>query len=100
MNIRPVRNHYDEWVKRALSLWLKELGDTQLDARVAGESRRIDVLFTERHHRPAVRRRLGELGEVARDTVAFEHFSRQPDPHEVKSCVTTLAREFRGPLLA
>src|SRR5437879_1722716 len=49
---QQVRTRHDEWGKRALSLWLKELGDVVLDARVAGESRRGDVLYTERrnHH--------------------------------------------------
>ena len=67
-----VRTRHDEWGKRALSLWFKELGDVEIDARVAGESRRGDVLYTERRGHPGRRRRLGVLGELARGHVLFE----------------------------
>src|SRR5262249_15373570 len=73
--------------KRALSLWLKELGDVQLDARIAGESRRGDVLYTERRESPAYRRRLGTLGDLARGCVLFEPFRNPPTPVELKGCV-------------
>jgi hypothetical protein len=82
-----VRTRHDEWSKRALSLWLSELGDVQLDARIAGESRRGDVLYTERRSSPAHRRRLGTLGELARGHVLFEPFRNAPTLVELKSCV-------------
>jgi hypothetical protein len=82
-----VRTRHDEWSKRALSLWLSELGDVQLDARIAGESRRGDVLYTERRSSPAHRRRLGTLGELARGHVLFEPFRNAPTLAELKSCV-------------
>ncbi len=65
-----IRTRHDEWVKRALALWLDELGDVEIDARVAGESRRGDVLFTEGRPKPGHRRRLGTLGELARGQVS------------------------------
>lgn len=73
-----VRTRHDEWGKRALSLWLKRLGDVQLDARIAGESRRGDVLYTERRKDTVYRRRLGLLGELARGRVLFEAFQNPP----------------------
>jgi hypothetical protein len=69
-----VRTLHDEWGKRALSLWLGDLGDVQIDARIAGESRRGDVLYTERRRGDARRRKLGVLGEIARGIVLFEFF--------------------------
>jgi hypothetical protein len=82
-----VRTRHDEWGKRALSLWLKALGDVELDARVAGESRRGDVLYTERRSRPVHRRKLGILGELARGRVLFELFRNPPTHLELQSCV-------------
>src|SRR4051812_39065907 len=82
-----VRTFHDEWSKRALSLWLKELGDVVLDARIAGESRRGDVLFTERRKRAAYRRKLGTLGELAHGRVLFEPFRNPLTVPELKSCV-------------
>jgi len=82
-----VRTRHDEWSKRALSLWLKELGDVVLDARIAGESRRGDVLFTERRKRAAYRRKLGTLGELAHGRVLFEPFRNPLTVPELKSCV-------------
>ena len=72
-----VRTRHDEWVKRAFALWLGDLGDVVLDARLAGQSRRGDVLYTERYGRPALRRKLGTLGDLARGEVLFE-ISRNP----------------------
>src|ERR1043165_5914613 len=95
-----VRTRHDEWGKRALSLWLEALGDVELDARVAGESRRGDVLYTERRSVPAHRRRLGTLGELARGRVLFELFRNPPTLSELQSCVLKAvdltAREARG----
>jgi hypothetical protein len=95
-----IRTRHDEWGKRALSLWLKELGDVQLDARVAGESRRGDVLYTERRNLPVHRRKLGTLGELARGRVLFELFRNPPTLLELKSCVLKVvdltAQEARG----
>jgi hypothetical protein len=82
-----VRTHHDEWVKRALSLWLGALGDVQIDARIAGESRRGDVLYTERRKRPAHRLRLGALGELACGIVLFEVFRNPVIPDGISSCV-------------
>ncbi len=82
-----VRTHHDEWTKRALSLWLKDLGEVTLDARIAGQSRRGDVLYTERRDHPALRRRLGVLGDLARGEVLFEPFRNPPTPLELKGCV-------------
>src|SRR3954468_2259817 len=90
-----VRTHHDEWAKRALSLWLKGLGDVQIDARVAGESRRGDVLYTEKRDHRALRRKLGLLGELARGYVLFEVFSNPPALLELKSCVIKAA-EFEA----
>ncbi len=85
----PVRTRHDEWMKRALSLWLKDLGDVQIDARIAGESRRGDVLFAERRGKgtPKQRRRLGALGDLARGRVPFEPFRSPPTQMELKGCV-------------
>lgn len=58
-----------------------------LDARIAGESRRGDVLFTERRRRAAYRRTLGTLGELARGRVLFEPFRNPLSVRELKSCV-------------
>ncbi|MCK6586882.1 MAG: hypothetical protein L6Q76_04780 [Polyangiaceae bacterium] len=82
-----IRTRHDEWGKRALSLWCKELGDVLLDARIAGESRRGDVLFTERRGRPDHRRKLGVLGELARGRVLFELFRNPPTALELQSCI-------------
>ncbi|MFS8065029.1 MAG: hypothetical protein ACMG6S_01530 [Byssovorax sp.] len=82
-----VRTCHDEWSKRALALWLKELGDVVLDARIAGESRRGDVLFTERRTRAAYRRKLGTLGDLAHGRVLFEPFRNPLTVLELKSCV-------------
>jgi hypothetical protein len=54
---------------------------------VAGESRRGDVLYTERRNLPIHRRRLGTLGELARGRVLFELFRNPPTLLELKSCV-------------
>jgi hypothetical protein len=48
-----IRTHHDEWVKRALSLWLGALGDVLLDARIAGQSRHGDILYTGQPRRLA-----------------------------------------------
>lgn len=95
-----VRTHHDEWIKRAFSLWLAALGDVELDVRIAGQSRRGDVLYTERRDRPVHRKRLGALGDIARGVVLFEA-SRNPFTHvELKSCVLKAvdleARELRS----
>ena len=108
-----VRTCHDEWGKRALSLWLQEFGDVELDARIAGESRRGDVLYTERHPEPqptepqlskrrarrAQRERLGMLGELARDRVLFELFRNALTLLELQSCLVKVvelkAREAR-----
>lgn len=82
-----IRTRHDELVKRALSLWLRALGDVQIDARVAGESRRGDVLYQERRQRPSYRRRLGVLGELARGRVLFEPFRNPLTTLELRSCV-------------
>jgi hypothetical protein len=96
-----VRTRHDEWVKRALALWLGELGDVEIDARIAGQSRRGDVLFTERRaRRPAVRRRLGTLGDIARGELLLEAFRNAPSELELKGCVLKAidleAREARA----
>jgi len=95
-----VRTRHDEWVKRALALWLRELGDVDLDARIAGQSRRGDVLFTERRARPAHRRRLGTLGDIARGELLIEAFRNAPGEFDFKVCVLKLieleAREARA----
>jgi hypothetical protein len=46
-----IRTRHNEWGKGALALWLKELGDVQLDVRIGGESGCGDVLSTERRSR-------------------------------------------------
>src|SRR5262249_31312057 len=71
----------------ALSLWLKDLGEVTIDARVAGESRRGDVLYIEQHDHRALRKKLGTLGELARGHVLFELFSNPPTTLELRSCV-------------
>lgn len=86
-----VRTRHDEWTKRAFALWLSALGDVELDARIAGESRRGDVLYTERHRKPAHRRRLGMLGELARGHVLFEPFRNPCTARELRSCVLKAA---------
>jgi hypothetical protein len=95
-----VRTRHDEWGKRALALWLGKLGDVVIDARVAGESRRGDVLFTERRPSPGHRRRLGTLGELARGLVLFEPFRNPSTVPEIKACVVKAveieAREARA----
>ncbi len=59
-----------------------------IDARVAGESRRGDVLYTERRRSsPGHRRRLGTLGELARGHVLFEPFRNPSTVPELKACV-------------
>ena len=92
-----VRTCHDEWSKRALALWLKELGDVVLDARIAGESRRGDVLFTERRTRAAYRRKLGTLGELAHGRVLFEPFRNPLTVLELKSCVRGTRERPAGP---
>ncbi len=82
-----VRTRHDEWVKRALSLWLDGLGDVQIDARIAGESRRGDVLYAEKRGNPARRRALGLLGELARGHVLFEPFRNPITARELMTCV-------------
>jgi hypothetical protein len=82
-----VRTRHDEWFKRALQLWLGALGDVQVDARIAGESRRGDVLYTERRKRPAYRRKLGVLGDLARGIILFEVFRNPLTADELTSCV-------------
>jgi hypothetical protein len=88
---KPIRTRHDEWSKRALALWLGALGDVQIDVRVAGESRRGDVLYTERRTRSrgsaARRRRLGLLGRLARGVVLFELFRNPLGTDELESCV-------------
>jgi hypothetical protein len=95
-----VRTRHDEWVKRALALWLREIGDVEIDARIAGQSRRGDVLFTERRDRPAHRRRLGTLGTLARGEVLIEPFRNPMTESDLKSCVLKAidleAREARA----
>ncbi len=59
----------------------------QLDARIAGESRRGDILFTEKRSHPGYRRKLGLLGELARGRVLFELFRNPPSVLELQSCV-------------
>jgi hypothetical protein len=81
------RTRHDEWGKRALSLWLKESGDVQIDARIAGETRRGDVLFKERPGRRGRGRKLGLLGQIARGWVLFELFRNPPAPLELQSCI-------------
>src|SRR4051812_44497645 len=85
-----LRTRHDEWVKRALSLWLGPLGDVVLDARIAGQSRRGDVLYTERRGRAAQRRKLGMLGELARGEVLFELYRNALGELDLKSCVVKL----------
>ena len=84
---RPTRTRHDEWSKRALALWLRKLGDVQLDARISGEGRRGDVLFMERGADPELRAKLGLLGELARGRVLFEPFRNPPNPREIKACL-------------
>src|SRR4051812_10595519 len=82
-----VRTRHDEWFKRALQLWLGALGDVQIDARIAGESRRGDVLYIERRNRPAHRRKLGMLGDLARGIMLFEVFRNPLTANGITSCV-------------
>lgn len=81
------RTPHDHWTKDALALWLGALGDVQLDARIAGASRRGDVLFTE--GKPARRRRtaLGLLGKLAYGCVLFEPFRNPVTGWEVATCL-------------
>jgi hypothetical protein len=85
-----VRTHHDEWVKRALSLWLRGLGEVVLDVRIAGQSRRGDVLYVEGRDRPSRRRRLGVLGELARGATLFEPFRNPLSEFDLKGCVAKL----------
>ena len=88
MKNRPeVRTRHDEWTKRALALWLGALGDVQLDARIAGHSRRADVLYVERRKAPAHRRRLGLLGDLARGNLLLEPFRNPVTGREIRACV-------------
>lgn len=82
-----VRTRHDELRKRALSLWFRGMGEVEIDARVAGESRRGDVLYTEGRGAEAQRRRLGVLGDLARGRVLFELFYNPPTPFDLRSCV-------------
>lgn len=82
-----VRTRHDEWGKSVLALWLDALGDVQLDARIAGVSRRGDVLFTEQREDKVRRRSLGILGEIARGRVLFELFRNPVTRAEMQSCV-------------
>lgn len=94
-----VRTPHDEWGKRAFSVWLDGLGDVLLDARIGGESRRGDVLYTERKAVPSRRRSLGVLGDLARGRVLFEIFRKPPTVLDLLSCVVKAielrAREAR-----
>ena len=85
-----VRTPHDEWIKEALGLWLAGLGDVVADARIAGRIRRGDVVYTERRDDPALRGRLGVLGELARGKVLFEVFRNAPSALELKICVSKL----------
>jgi hypothetical protein len=89
-NDDDVRTHHDEWIKRALAVWLAGLGDIAADARIAGRSRRGDVLYTEQREDPALRRRLGTLGDLAHGKVLFEVFRNAPSALELKTCVIKL----------
>lgn len=82
-----IRTRHDEWVKRVLAVWLECLGDVLIDARIAGVSRRGDVLFTEQHDDQVRRRTLGVLGELARGCVLFEPFRNPVTPSELQTCV-------------
>jgi hypothetical protein len=82
-----VRTRHDQWTKDALSLWLKGLGDVRLDARIAGASRRGDVLFTEVKAKGRSRKTLGLLGELARGCVLFEPFRNPVTSWEIETCL-------------
>lgn len=82
-----VRTCHDEWVKRVLAIWLDSFGDVVIDARIAGASRRGDVLFTEQREDPKRRRVLGAFGELARGRVLFEPFRNPVTPAELQTCV-------------
>lgn len=81
------RQRHDHLSKDVLQLWLQPLGDVTLDARLAGEARRGDVVFVERRRNPSVRKRLGLLGELAHGTLLFELFRNPPTLAELESCV-------------
>ncbi len=82
-----IRTRHDEWVKRALAIWLDSLGEVVIDAHVAGVSRRGDVLFNEQREAPEHRQSLGTLGEIARGRILFEAFRNPVTPPELKTCV-------------
>ena len=85
-----VRTCHDEWVKRALALWLGDLGEVTLDVRIAGQSRRGDVLYVEGRDQPTRRRKLGTLGSLARGTMLFEPSRNPPAEFDMKSYVAKL----------
>lgn len=86
-----VRTRHDEWVKRALAIWLDSLGEVVIDAHIPGVSRRGDVLFTERHEARVRRRKLGALGDVARGRMLFEPFRNPITAVELKTCAMKVA---------
>jgi hypothetical protein len=66
------------------------VGDVEVDARIRGQSRRGDVLFTERKRNPVRRKKLGMLGEFARGRVLFEVFRNPITPWEIETCVVKI----------
>ena len=87
LELDEVRTRHDEWVKRALAVWLDSFGEVLIDAHIAGVSRRGDVLFTEQREASERRRKLGALGELARGRVLFEPFRNPVTPAELKTCL-------------
>jgi hypothetical protein len=87
LETEKARTSHDEWSKDALAFLLKHIGEVQLDARIAGNSRRGDVLFTEKKKKKRKRKWLGLLGELARGEVLFEAFRNPVTPWEIMTCL-------------
>jgi len=85
------RHRHDSLSKEIFRVWLAGLGDVLLDARIAGEARRGDVLFRQTRHNPALRKKFGRLGDLARGTVLFEPFHNPPTLDELESCLVKRA---------
>ncbi|BAZ05146.1 flagellar assembly protein H [Calothrix sp. NIES-3974] len=84
------KNLFDQFAKQFFETFLSPLGEVRTNFEVPGEPKFIDIWFTPRNQPSINTESLGILAEIATLPCLLEPFRNQPNPFEVRSCLSKL----------
>lgn len=84
------KNPFDQFAKQLFEAFFTPLGEVKTNFEVPGEPRFIDIWFTPTHQYSVNTEYLGIIAKIATLPCLLEPFRNQPNPLEVRSCLSKL----------